>query len=426
MWSPLDLYEQRPIPLGERSNAITRAYVEMDLVVHGPAYPLDVQHPCARDSEIVFYDEGHRYIVTSSGAEVPCMSVTTFVHTLFPPFEGGAIAGRKACTPAALLKNDYGPPAIAMMALYLHHNLRSRQTHGGTHMESNGAVEQVWTPPPVIADKIAAFVKENPDAVWPSVQTTVQQLHSDTRVAAAADVAEYTLENLTQLLQGWFRTTPEAPETSPIVQLATTALRYAWFCNAGVASTLGTYMHENIENYYNQEPYEMSSLEWSLFAQFKSYVWKTKGLMIYRVEWKVHGAVSRDNPQGSRWKRTNATQLVGTIDAVFWDGKDDRVLYIYDWKRSKKLTMPKDIYWRRRYGTAPPSQRLEDCNFHHYSLQLNTYKLLLERYYDRTVKGMYLVVLHPRQETPIIEEVYTSPTLGDELYQHRLSMIESK
>jgi hypothetical protein len=41
---------------------------------------------------------------------------------------------------------------------------------------------------------------------------------------------------------------------------------------------------------------------------------------------------------------------------------------------------------------------LPDTNFWHYSLQLNTYKAILERNYEKKVTDLYLVQLHPIQD----------------------------
>ena len=38
---------------------------------------------------------------------------------------------------------------------------------------------------------------------------------------------------------------------------------------------------------------------------------------------------------------------------------------------------------------------MPDSNFWHYTLQLNTYKKILEDKYDKKVVGLYLVCLHP-------------------------------
>jgi hypothetical protein len=65
-------------------------------------------------------------------------------------------------------------------------------------------------------------------------------------------------------------------------------------------------------------------------------------------------------------------------------------IIIYDWKRSKKIDMT-----NRYKRMASPLQDLEDCNYIHYSLQLNSYKKLLEKCYDVKVIAMFLCICHP-------------------------------
>jgi len=43
----------------------------------------------------------------------------------------------------------------------------------------------------------------------------------------------------------------------------------------------------------------------------------------------------------------------------------------------------------------PPIQHLPDCNYWHYTLQLNVYRWFLENLYRLHIEEMYLLVLHP-------------------------------
>ena len=47
-----------------------------------------------------------------------------------------------------------------------------------------------------------------------------------------------------------------------------------------------------------------------------------------------------------------------------------------------------------KWSTTECIEHLPDSNFWHYSLQLNTYKYMLEKNYNKKVNGMYLVCLH--------------------------------
>ena len=74
---------------------------------------------------------------------------------------------------------------------------------------------------------------------------------------------------------------------------------------------------------------------------------------------------------------------------VFYNTKNN-TYEIYDWKRSKEIKK-----FNSFSNGNPPVEHLPDCNYWHYSLQLNTYKYMLEKNYGERVVGMYLVCLHP-------------------------------
>jgi hypothetical protein len=100
-----------------------------------------------------------------------------------------------------------------------------------------------------------------------------------------------------------------------------------------------------------------------------------------------------------------ATLLTGTPDMLFLDphpNADPSVLNVLlmDWKNSKEIKFANRF--RRGAGCCA---HLDDCNFAHYTLQLNIYKWMLEQFYrDVRVDGrtydriqvteMHLVVMH--------------------------------
>ena len=73
----------------------------------------------------------------------------------------------------------------------------------------------------------------------------------------------------------------------------------------------------------------------------------------------------------------------------------DGTLSIYDWKRCKNITR---INTFNKFAIVPSICHLPDSNFWHYALQLNIYKYILESKYDKIVKELYLVRLHPDAE----------------------------
>jgi len=84
-------------------------------------------------------------------------------------------------------------------------------------------------------------------------------------------------------------------------------------------------------------------------------------------------------------------------------------LLIYDWKRCEAIV---NESFDGKTALTPCISHLPDTNFWHYSLQLNTYKKILETKYDKKVVGLFLVRLHPdnpyktyeRIEVPILEK----------------------
>ena len=157
------------------------------------------------------------------------------------------------------------------------------------------------------------------------------------------------------------------------------------------AGPKGTFMHQDIENFFNGDQVEDSnSKEHQMFLNFWSdYLEKNPTHKPYRTEWLIYD----DNPNCKK-------VLAGSIDFVVED--EDGNLYIFDWKRAKDIK--KENSYTSKYDGIihkkmyKPFNDLDDCNFNHYSLQLNFYRHVLETLYDKRVKNMRLVILHPNQE----------------------------
>lgn len=78
-------------------------------------------------------------------------------------------------------------------------------------------------------------------------------------------------------------------------------------------------------------------------------------------------------------------KLAGNIDFLCWNEHAQEV-QIWDYKNVKEISHGNDF---RKYCNAPFNY-LQDCNFMHYSVQLNVYKALLQRI-GIPVGAMYLV-----------------------------------
>jgi hypothetical protein len=154
-------------------------------------------------------------------------------------------------------------------------------------------------------------------------------------------------------------------------------IKAEWDENGRVASTAGTAMHLAIEQFLHGKPElidraVLKTVEWRYFQNFWADV--SGDLVPYRSEWEV-------------W--SEEYKLAGSIDMIFYRKSDDSYV-IYDWKRSKEIKMENS--WGDGYG---PVSHLPDCNYWHYTLQLNTYRWFLETYYGLKISDMYIVIMHP-------------------------------
>ena len=171
-------------------------------------------------------------------------------------------------------------------------------------------------------------------------------------------------------------------------------IKQMWNMNGSSVAQAGTDLHFRIECFMNNHdisfPYNHKDLldyyelnnkkavepvEWEYFIHF---VKEYPLMKPYRTEWIIYHEDKK---------------LAGSIDMVYEN--EDGTLNIYDWKRSKEITR---INKWNKYATTREICEIPDTNFWHYALQLNTYKMILEEKYNKVVKDLYLVRLHPDAE----------------------------
>lgn len=155
-------------------------------------------------------------------------------------------------------------------------------------------------------------------------------------------------------------------------------IKAGWEKSGEEASGSGTIMHKSIEDYLNGISVLNNSKEFSMFKAFwNDFCKQYPSLKPYRTEWIVF-----DESVG----------VAGSIDCILSNEKGE--LVILDWKRSKEIKMSNNF--EKGLG---PFCNLQNCNYHHYSLQLNFYRHILETKYNKKVIFMMLVVLHPNQSS---------------------------
>lgn len=154
-------------------------------------------------------------------------------------------------------------------------------------------------------------------------------------------------------------------------------IKATWDKTRDDAAAAGTAMHYNIECVYNGsrlEDVDNGSIEFGYFRRF--FADHSSVLEPYRTEWMIFHEEMR---------------LSGSIDILF-KNLDDGTYSIYDWKRSKEI---KKTAFGGAFAKTPEIEHLPDSNYWHYSLQLNTYKTILEHKYGIVIRDMFLVCLHP-------------------------------
>lgn len=160
-----------------------------------------------------------------------------------------------------------------------------------------------------------------------------------------------------------------------------------WEDNKNEACTLGTNLHQSIEDTYNGKEVHNDSKEFMYFQNFqKDY----SHLRPFRTEWEV---CYEDK------------SLAGSIDMVFQN--PDGTYSIYDWKRCKKM----DKYNDFEFGLEE-LDHIPHSNFWHYSFQLNIYKYILENVYNFPIHSLFLVVMHPNNPN---YQIYECPNLQNEV-----------
>ena len=169
-----------------------------------------------------------------------------------------------------------------------------------------------------------------------------------------------------------------------------------WNTNKDAVAGAGTDLHFEIEcfnnnnrlssGYTNKELYEIYQIDNNLTHESKA------------IEWRYFINFVRDNPDLKPF-RTEWTvyhddvKISGSIDMIYEN--PDGTLSIYDWKRAKLITRINNF---NKFALPPQICHLPDSNFWHYALQLNTYKAIIEQKYNKVVKDLFLVRLHPDAE----------------------------
>ena len=161
-----------------------------------------------------------------------------------------------------------------------------------------------------------------------------------------------------------------------------------WNRTGCMASEVGTFMHEQTENYFKtgqfettyQFCYEGETEEVNIEPERQHFLRFVNDYHIrpYRQEWPVY-----DVP----------LNIAGTIDLICKDADGDFI--IYDWKRSRKVVDATGRPIVEGFGGKMSLNGISvpDTSYYHYCLQQNLYRYMLQEHYGIRVKALNLVVL---------------------------------
>lgn len=181
---------------------------------------------------------------------------------------------------------------------------------------------------------------------------------------------------------------------------AGTDMHYEIECFMNNTNILYDYTHKDLYDFYCKTGIPIiNTIEWKYFIEF---IKDTPDLKPYRTEWTIYH---------------EELKLAGSIDMIYENS--DGTLSIYDWKRSKNITAVNPF---NKFAVEPIISHMPDSNFWHYALQLNTYKFILEEKYNKKIKDLYLVRLHPDTEEKSYELIKL-PDLTKELCELSKSRI---
>lgn len=187
-------------------------------------------------------------------------------------------------------------------------------------------------------------------------------------------------------------------------QEAVRAIVNMWADGGAEASSAGTTMHQAIEDHFVLGKSLPDTKECRMFSNFEKHM-TSLGYEPHEFEQIVWCA---------------AASLAGSVDAQFIN-PDTQEIWLVDWKRSKEI---KTTAYRGKKGFGPMSDK-EDCNFEHYSLQLNIYKYMLVNFFGKNITRMSLVILHPNQDDYLLLDVTDNQRAVEQIMQARINRIGS-
>lgn len=195
-------------------------------------------------------------------------------------------------------------------------------------------------------------------------------------------------------------------------------IKAQWNTSGTAAANSGTNLHGQIEAFMNDSRFRFEYTQKELLQEYK--IMSKYDKVERGIEWEFFIKFVEDHPHLKPYRTEwmiydEDVKIAGSVDMVYEN--PDGTLEIYDWKRCKEIT--KVNGWHET-ATNPLISHLPSTNFWQYSLQLNTYKQIIEEKYDKIVTKLCLVRIHPdAQAYELLEVPFLTKEVTD-LFTERL------
>ena len=169
-----------------------------------------------------------------------------------------------------------------------------------------------------------------------------------------------------------------------------------WKKNSNISSTSGTIIHSFLENAKRGKTFDIDYSQADKLGIRKEVEERVNILLPQAIDFH-RDTLNRLFPIKLEYTVGVEDVIAGNIDMLCWNEKAKEI-QIWDYKNLKSLNLERNTYTKNCFY---PFQNYMDTNYIHYSIQLNTYKEILERILNIKIGGCYLVIFN-----------YNDPSVG--------------
>ena len=158
-----------------------------------------------------------------------------------------------------------------------------------------------------------------------------------------------------------------------------------WKKNADISALAGTAVHSYLENAKRGKNLDIDfskAIELGLEDEVK----KRFNILLPKAEAFHKDTLGKLFPIQLEYTVGLGDFIAGNIDMLCWNEKDQEI-QLWDYKNTKVISYVNNFNEK----CNPPFHIEDDCNFIHYSIQLNVYKAILQRVWGIPIGKMYLV-----------------------------------